>query len=1303
MFVIAYPNKMIGAPARARKRIASAIAGLAVVLGSGVSVAWADSTVTVSPANPVINYTGGPFATSNPTSPVGANPPVCSPLTPCDQVALTVSIPKSDPNIYTLTVSAGWVNSDKTQSTQGANVSDFDLYVYQPDETGTKAGQGDGSTNPESTTFEVSSGNYTIIVVPFDVQPDVPFNGKIELKVVPVPTPLPTATPGGSPPPGKPGVPRYQTYMSPKNVSNNAGEPSIGINWNTEKKFSNSMFNDIPNGGTSLYFGGFLSYMLRATFDDCSSPAGITWDQIQLNTANLPRAAGDPILFTDHVTGRTFVSQLLGLTPAGSTTEFTDDDGKTFQQSEGSSAPSDIDHQTIGGGPFHDPVPPGVDPLYPHAVYYSSQSIGEARAALSVDGGRTFGPAVPLYTVAQCGGLHGHVKVGPDGTAYIPNNGCGGTDVVNHSDGEQALLVTEDNGLTWEIRTVPGSTTKGDDDPSVGVANDGKTVYIGMQSADGHPRVAVSHDHGKTWSAPFDVGAHVVTGGPVLNTTFPAVVAGDADRAAFAFYGTETGGDTYANDDFPGVWYLYIATTFDGGKTWTTQNATPGDPVQRGGICNGGLCRNLLDFFDASIDKEGRVLVGGEDGCIEGCVSGGGNSYTAKAFITRQSGGKRMFAANDPVEPVLPGAPAVEAHINAAKTEIHLTWPLPDNGGSTLNSYNVYRRAGAAGAFALIANVKEPSFTDTTFNPNVKNFYHVTANNRVGTGPYCSDIVPTSAPDTSACDLPGILTVTDVLANGADNDFGANIPKDSRFNVRALYLAEPFFENGANKLVFTVQLAASAFATPPPNSQWYIVWQRLHPEADYDRYYVAMKTDATGTPRYEYGKLGVPLNPLDPNPNANIPVPIGDADEGTYDATTGLLRITLSKSKAENITTGQALNLLVVRTFLAKNDTGPKDPRSAEDTTEQGVYTLRGNAACAVNQAPTAALVAAPTTGNPPLTVEFDGSASTDPDSGDSIGSYTFSFGDGSPNVTQANPKITHVYKHGGAFFATLTVKDSNGLQSLNVASTEIEVAAQLLNLSTRLRVQTGDNVLIGGFIVRGNQSKKVLIRGLGPSVKTDAGPVPGRLNDPVLELHNRSGATIATNDNWKDTQQSEIEASTIPPPNDRESAIVMTLSPGAYTAILRGKDNTTGVGVVEVYDIGLAANARLANISTRGFVGTGDNVMIGGFQAGPNNAAGTRVVVRAIGPSLASESVPHPLEDPMLELHDGNGALIDSNDDWAESQQAEIVATGLAPTDPRESAMLVNDVEAGPYTAIVRGKDGGKGVGLVEVYDVQN
>ncbi len=256
---------------------------------------------------------------------------------------------------------------------------------------------------------------------------------------------------------------------------------------------------------------------------------------------------------------------------------------------------------------------------------------------------------------------------------------------------------------------------------------------------------------------------------------------------------------------------------------------------------------------------------------------------------------------------------------------------------------------------------------------------------------------------------------------------------------------------------------------------------------------------------------------------------------------------------------------------------------------------------------------------------------------------------------------------------------------------------AKVLNISTRLAVQTGDNVLIAGFIITGEKPRDVVVRAIGPSL-AGAG-LTGVLADPTLELHDSTGALIATNDNWKDDQQAEIEATGLAPTNDAESALVAKLAPGTYTAVVRGTNDGTGIGLAEVYDLNQATPSKLANISTRGFVDTGENVMIGGFVARPGGGTETSVILRAIGPSLDA-IVENALADPTLELHDSSGALVAANDNWKESQQAEIQATGLAPTDDAESA-LVALLPPGSYTAIVRGKEGTTGVALVELYSL--
>ena len=257
---------------------------------------------------------------------------------------------------------------------------------------------------------------------------------------------------------------------------------------------------------------------------------------------------------------------------------------------------------------------------------------------------------------------------------------------------------------------------------------------------------------------------------------------------------------------------------------------------------------------------------------------------------------------------------------------------------------------------------------------------------------------------------------------------------------------------------------------------------------------------------------------------------------------------------------------------------------------------------------------------------------------------------------------------------------------------------ANLLNISTRLNVLTNENVLIGGFIVTGTEAKKVLLRGIGPSL--GAAGVSGALADPVLELHEPDG-TVVTDDNWMDTQKTEIEATGIPPINPLESAIIATLAPNNYTVILHGKGTATGVGLIEAYDLDQAAASTLANISTRGFVDTGDSVMIGGFIVGGAGGGNSTVIVRAIGPSLSAAGITNPLQDPTLELHDADGALISSNDNWMDSPDKQVlIDDSIAPTNAAESA-IVATLAPGNYTAVVQGSQGGTGVALVEAYNL--
>jgi plastocyanin len=309
---------------------------------------------------------------------------------------------------------------------------------------------------------------------------------------------------------------------------------------------------------------------------------------------------------------------------------------------------------------------------------------------------------------------------------------------------------------------------------------------------------------------------------------------------------------------------------------------------------------------------------------------------------------------------------------------------------------------------------------------------------------------------------------------------------------------------------------------------------------------------------------------------------------------------------------------------------------------------------------------------------------------------------------------------HGGCcnMVGTVVVVNASPTPSptpMPTATPSATPTSMLGNISTRSFVQIADNVMIGGFIVEGTQPKRVIIRAIGPEL-TQFG-VPNVLANPTLELHNGAGTLIASNDNWQTTivggiithdQVQEILNSGQAPTDPGESAIIADLPAGNYTAIVRGVSNTTGVALAEVYDLSPDADSILGNISTRSFVQTDDNVMIGGFIV--QGSQSKMVIIRAIGPELTQFGVPNVLANPTLELHNGAGTLIASNDNWqttiiggiiTHDQVQEILNSGLAPTDPRESAIIAN-LPAGNYTAIVRGVSNTTGVALVEVYDLQ-
>ncbi len=789
------------------------VAGLAVALGlwAGLSRAANPSSGTLTPTSGPLTYTAGPFAGANVSAQALGLPDCTAPMS-CDT--------------FTLTVDAATQAATREVQVQIAwdlAAADFDLYVL--DATGTVLVKSSASGNdPETAIFEIplTPTTYQVLVAPFNPIGQS-FRGIISL------VPFPPVQP-----PGTGIAPRYQPYAASSGMGNSAGEPSIGVDW--IPRVASLSHGTVNTGGVVFFTSGIEE--LRASFDDCSSPAADLWEDVSSPFVQ-QSVLSDPIGFVDHRTGRMYQLDLAG-GEGNSFAAYSDDDGNTTTPMQGGGSPAGPDHETLGAGPYNDAAlpPPPPHPLYPNAVYYCSQNIAaEAECSRSDDGGQSFGPGVPLFNVAQCtGSIHGHVKVAPDGTVYVPNSSCA------TGNGTAGIAVSTDNGLTWTDRTVPGST--GNADPSVGVGLNSvgrpagqttSTIYLGWTNGDGHALVAVSHDRGLTWVGTHDAGAAF----GIRNSVFPAVVAGDDNRAAFGFLGTTTGGNSSDEATFRGLWHLYIATTYDGGLTWTTVDATPNDPVQVGSICLLGLScgndRNLLDFNDFTLDREGRALFGFADGCLPpGCTSAtvNGNppyatSRSAKASIARQSGGRRLLSAFDPPEPSVPAAPRL-ASATRTSSGVDVRWFEPDNGGSPLTHYNIFRGTSSGGEFLLAstANAQKPEYVDTTADSNTTYYYYVTATNTVGTGSYCGELVASGAiveprpPDSCG----GVDVVIDP-AGDAVNPAASGTAAGSTDQVDVTGVS---FSVNAGKTMLTTRLRLKNLVQQPVNgtafTSYFVAW-----------------------------------------------------------------------------------------------------------------------------------------------------------------------------------------------------------------------------------------------------------------------------------------------------------------------------------------------------------------------------------------------------------------------------------------------------------------------------------------------
>lgn len=776
---------------------------------------------------------------------------------------------------------------------------------------GTRVGSSDGGDPFESvSTNNPEAGVFQAIACPYTAFEATEYTGTLTLSA----TAKDAGGEGGAAasPPAGPGnasgaPPRFHLYAPdyPKEgIGMFGGEATLDVNWKTG----------------SIFYLGFLE-TLRLKLDHSTSPAKEEWVKTQTIASN--KVTSDPILVGDRDTGRIFTMQLL-LGPGTSAMDYSDDDGESFTPGmAGSLLRSGADHQAMDVGPYPaDTLIP--HPLYPNAVYYCSQDIALAYCSRSDDGGVTFGPSSPIYTQGNCNGLHGHVKVARDGTVYVPNSKCTelGTGVGILAN-RPAAIVSEDAGVTWEVRFLgDGLMAGGGADPSIGSADDG-TVYYAYTDENFNLRMTKSTDKGVTWTDNVNIGA--LAG--ITKAEFPAVVAGDPDRAAVAFFGStlQDESDPENAEGFAGVWHLYLATTYDGGKTYHVVNLTPNDPIQRGPLCGGNYCRNLLDFFDAVIDPDGNILVGYEDGCVGGCVTGGISQYSDQALIARQSGGRPLYAAKDPLEPKKAGAPLLTGYRTA--NFAYLEWPAPDTGGAAITGYKVYRGT-ASGALSLLSNVgKGGKFVDQAV-PAGTVYYRVSALNAQGESVMGNELALTVGdhvfPQEMGCTLPGIKVATD-----ATGEFEAIAPPFR--DISEMYVAEP--EDMPGKIVLSTRISQAA---PQQGGNDFYLWFDSSTQKD----------------RTWRGRIGPDAMPLQFWDGTTIPTDdtldqqrsytgAGTLEEGSGITSDGFVRFVLDKAK---------LGLATGDKMLAVNGRSLPFTRTNNILTEEAGYfdyTLVGNDFCA--------------------------------------------------------------------------------------------------------------------------------------------------------------------------------------------------------------------------------------------------------------------------------------------------------------------------------------------------------------------
>ena len=1041
------------------------------------SFASTPSSGTLTDASGPITYTAGPFTTANPTPIilVDSGPECGGSLQPCDDFKLNLALPAgyaaNHPNA-SIKVTMSWTDA-------GTGQSDYDLYIYKtprgdcdPSDCTATGGaeqadsQSASSSNPEVASIGVTSDTaaYTVVVVPYK-----PTGETVTVKIELLPgsgTGGGGGTSFGGPDATAPGSPRYMIFEAPHGSSAESGSGEFNIGFN-------------PHSGRimTMNIGPIWRITPAELLGKPECCEGL-WEDKSNPTTN---TGLDPILWTDQKGGRTFSSN--STVGANAVYGYSDNDGDSWIPF-GIAAPNGgADHETIGSGSYPAALSAlAIDAVnHGEAIYYCSQDIvGPAACYRSDTYGASWGPSTLAYNGqgsgipgGTCGGLHGHIHVASDGTAWLPVSQCSG---------RQGGVFSTDGGTTWTTFQVPNgfSQTNGAD-PSIAIDSDGKIYYAYVRNEpvppgnapEGHARVAVGVRNGTTvnWVNDVDIGrlgagSGALPGGTVTNGDHQIVngaeieaVGGSSGRAAVGFLGTNVPGD-YQALTFTGNWYPFISTTYDGGQTWTTVNATPNDPVQHAtGVWQqgwGAQDRNLLDFNEITIDDKGRVLYGYSDGCVTtGCIAGTApNDFVAYMRVARQTGGKTLLASNDPNTDIgaatLPKAPCLSGTRDESGS--HLIWKAPDNGGAAITQYAIYRGTSSGGENLVtpIGTSTKTSFDDVTADPNVADYFYIAkAENSVGTGPASNevDLQVTQTEVINPCAMPGVPLFSDAAGDSLTQ------PTNPATDLLSASVTQPYAPDGNIKLIFTIN------TTPEPNNV-----SSLTVGAGW---YLAMKVP-NGNGTFRYTGVRMDGHPAGPTFSSYVPAPnsSGGVDgrfitsgsqvsadpSSNYNPNTGVITILVPASQLGLAAGSQIAGFVAGSQQTVSTPAGGLSevvdamPDSLAFTPTP--YTaVNPNSVCAPNTAPLAALKAYPA-GQPTRppnvapggTITLDGSGSSDPDAGDTIASYTFNFGDGSPSVTQSSPTINHTYSTSGQYGATLKVTDSRGLISNNTALVDVAV-----------------------------------------------------------------------------------------------------------------------------------------------------------------------------------------------------------------------------------------------------------------------